>query len=102
MKTALHGRTFSAEIRFGKCLPHIEQTSLRHRGVSTSRLPGSGSPEPLLMLTFNIGEIGTSVKSLRMPGAARLCLCPSMDDTDAFRGTLYKDYENISLILYSC
>jgi hypothetical protein len=50
MKTALNGRTFSAEIRFGKCLPHIEQTSLRHRGVSTSRLPGSGFPEPLLML----------------------------------------------------
>jgi hypothetical protein len=50
MKTALNGRTFSAEIRFGKCLPHIEQTSLRHRGVSTSRLPGPGFPEPLLML----------------------------------------------------
>jgi len=74
MKTALHGRTFSAEIRFGKCLPHIEQTSLRHRGVSTSRLPGSGFPEPLLMLTFNIGENGTRVKSLRMPGAGP-CAC---------------------------
>ena len=44
------GRTFLAEIRFGKCVPHIEQTSLRHRGISTSRLPGSGFPEPLLML----------------------------------------------------
>jgi hypothetical protein len=31
-----------------------------------------------------------------------LRLCLSTDDTDGFRGTLYKDYENISLILYSC
>jgi hypothetical protein len=102
MKTAQHGRTFSAEIRFGKCLPHIEQTSLRHRGVSTSRLPGSGFPEPLLMLAFNIGENGRRVKSLRMPGAAPLRLCLSTDDTDGFRGTLYKDYENAPLIFYSC
>ena len=90
MKTAQHGRTFSAEIRFGKCLPHIEQTSLRHRGVSTSRLPGSGFPKPLLMLAFNIGENVTRVKSLRMPGAVRLRLCLSKEDTDEFRGTRYK------------
>jgi hypothetical protein len=100
MKTAQHGRTFSAEIRFGKCLPHIEQTSLRHRGVSTSRLPGSGFPEPLLMLAFTIGENGTRVKSLRMRGAVPLRLCLSTDDTGGFRGILHKDYENVSLILY--
>jgi len=66
MKTAHYGRTFSAEIRFGKCLPHIEQTSLRHRGVSTSRLPGPSFPEPLLMLVRKIRENEAPVKNLRI------------------------------------
>ncbi len=66
MKTAHYGRTFSAEIRFGKCLPHIEQTSLRHRGVSTSRLPGPSFPEPLLMLVRKVRENEVPVKNPRI------------------------------------
>jgi hypothetical protein len=36
--------------RIRKCVPHIEQPSLRHRGVSTTRLPDPASAGPLLML----------------------------------------------------